>query len=640
MSITKVVSAEDAVSVIHSGDVVASSGYGGHGVSEEVLAALETRFVESQSPRDLTLVWAGGQGDLGTKGLNHLGHEGLLKRTIGGHYGLLPSIEQLAVEEKIEAYNLPEGILVHLYRSIASGAAGITSTVGVGTFVDPRLEGGKVNGAAMDDLVELTEREDGTWLFYKGFPIDVALIRGTTADEFGNLTTEKEAASLEILELAMAAKASNGYVICQVEQIAEAGSLDSRQVRVPGILVDAVVQASPGNHMQTFGTPYNPAMSGALRVPIESLSPLELNTRTAIARRAAMELEADSVVNVGLGLPELVGQVAGDESLEDLVTFTVDTGVIGGVPLSGLDFGGAINREAVISHSSAFDFIDGGGLDTVFLGLAECDSHGNVNVSRFGNRIAGCGGAINLTQRSKNVVFLTPFTSGGLEAVIEQGQVEIRQEGRYGKFVDKVGQVTFSGEVALSQQQNITYVTERCVMKLGSHGLELTEIAPGVDMESQILSLLPFDVVVDDPRSMDKAIFESGPMGLREQMLDIGIGNRLTYDKNTNTVFMDFSGMHIRTPDDVAQVVQGVDRLLGSLDGRVNSVINYDRFNLDEAAVQSYADAVKYVSNTYYLQDGVTRYSTNAFMRLKLGRELANRELDPTVYESPEDADT
>lgn len=388
MPISKMVTAADAVSVIRDGDIVASSGWGGHGVAEAVLAAIEQRYLTRESPTDLTLVWAGGQGDGADRGLNHLGHEGLLRCTIGGHYGLVPKIERLAIDEKIEAYNLPEGVLVHLYRNIASGSPGVLSTVGIGTFVDPRIEGGKVNKSAVEDIVEVTHRGSEDWLFYRGFPIDVAIIRGTTADPLGNITTEKEAVSLEILQLAMAARASGGYVICQVERVAEAGSLDSRDVRVPGILVDAVVVSEPEQHTQSWDTVYNPAMSGEIRIPTESLDPLSLDGRTVIARRAAMELRADDVVNVGLGLPELVGRVAGEEGIHDLVTFTIDTGVIGGVPMSGFDFGAAVNREALVDHASSFDFIDGGGLSTVFLGVAECDAFGNVNVSRFGNRLA------------------------------------------------------------------------------------------------------------------------------------------------------------------------------------------------------------------------------------------------------------
>jgi propionate CoA-transferase len=470
MSISKIVSATDAVSVIRDGDVVASSGWGGHGVAEAVLAAIEHRYITENSPTGLTLVWAGGQGDGAERGLNHLGHEGLLRCTIGGHYGLVPKIERLAIDEKIEAYNLPEGVLVHLFRNTASGSPGVLSTVGIGTFVDPRIEGGKVNQSATKDIVELTHRGNEEWLFYEGFPVDVAIIRGTTADPLGNITTEKEAVSLEILHLAMAARASGGYVICQVERVAESGSLDSRDVRVPGILVDAVVVADAAQHTQSWDTVYNPAMSGELRIPTQSLETLPLDARTVIARRAAMELGADDVVNVGLGLPELVGRVAGEEDIHDLVTFTIDTGVIGGVPLSGFDFGAAINREALVDHASSFDFIDGGGLDTVFLGVAECDADGNVNVSRFGNRLAGCGGAINLTQRTNNVVFLTTFSSGGLDVSISGGALEIIAEGRFGKFTGSVGQITFGSKLANAKLQNITYITERCVFKLGPDG--------------------------------------------------------------------------------------------------------------------------------------------------------------------------
>jgi propionate CoA-transferase len=639
MTISKVVGAREAVAVIHDRDVIVSSGYGGHGVAEEILAALEQRFIDDTAPRDLTLVWAGGQGDSENRGLNHLGHPGLLKRVIGGHYGLVPKIVALAVDEKVEAYNLPEGVLVHLYRSIASGAPGILTTIGIGTFVDPRIEGGKVNKSATDDIVEVTQRGHETWLFYKGFPVDVAIIRGTTADPFGNMTIEREAATLETLDLAMAAKASGGYVICQVERVAEAGSLDSRDVQVPGILIDAIVVAQRERHSQTWDTNYNPAMSGEIRIPVETLAPLPIDARTVVARRAALELEADAVVNIGVGLPELVGRVAGDERIQDLVTFTLDTGVIGGIPLSGFAFGGAVNREAVIDHASAFDFIDGGGLDTVFLGVAECDGLGNVNVSRFGKRIAGCGGAINLTQRTQNVVFLTPFSSGGMEARIEEGRLTINREGRFCKFVKEVSQITFSAEVANERGQNIIFITERCVLRLGTSGLVLTEIAPGVDLERDILGLLPFELSVDGPAQMDSALFLPGLMGLRAEMLELRIEDRLSYDETSNTVFMDFSGMHVRTPEDVKSITDAVDELLGPLGRRVKSIVNYDRFQLDEAVVDRYADAVRYVQEAYYLEGGVTRHSTNAFMRLKLGRELEKRRLKPAIYEDTEQAD-
>lgn len=637
MSVSKVVSARDAVSVVRDGDVVASSGWGGHGVAEAVLRALEERFIEDDQPRDLTLVWAGGQGDGAERGLNHLGHDRLLKRTIGGHYGLVPKLAQLAVDERIEAYNLPEGIILNLYRNTAGGAPGVLSSIGVGTFVDPRVEGGKVNQAATEDIVELSGRTDQDLLFYKGFPIDVAIIRGTTADPLGNVSLEYEATRLEVLELAMAAHASGGYVICQVERVAEPGSLDSRDVRVPGILVDAVVRADGSDRDQTWDIPYDPAMSGEVRIPLESLDPPPLDARTIIARRAAFELAADAIVNVGLGLPELVGAVAGEEGIQDLITFTIDTGVVGGVPLSGFSFGAAANREAVVSHSASFDLIDGGGLDTVFLGLAECDETGNVNVSRFGDRIAGCGGAINLTQRTRHVVFLTTFTSGGLDIGLADGTITIRREGKVAKFVEQVGQVTFNAGVARASGQHVIYVTERCVLGLDESGLRLAEVAPGIDIEKDILRLLPFQIAADDVETMRRELFLTPRMGLRAALLDLRIQDRLSYDEASNTVFMDYSGMHVRNQGDVDAIVEAVDDLLGPLRRRVNSVVNYDRFQLDESAVDAYADAVRYVERTYYVPDGVTRHSTNAFTRLKLGRELAKRELSSSMSEAAPD---
>ncbi len=436
MSIRKVVTADEAVALVQDEDVVASSGYGGNGTPEALFEALEKRFVENAAPRGLTLIWAGGQGDGRSRGLNHFGHEGLLKRTIGGHYGLIPSIERLALEDKIEAYNIPEGVLTHLYRDIAAGKPGTLSRVGIGTFVDPRIEGGKVNKAAKDDIVELSELGGEEVLFFKAFPINVALIRGTTADPEGNVTMEKEALRLETLALAMAARNSGGIVLCQVERIAEGGSLEARRVRVPGVLVDAVVVAEPEQHMQTYRTDYNPGLSGELRVPIDTIPSLPLDEKKVIARRAALELLPNSIINLGLGLPDSVGVVAAEERVQDLVTLTVDPGIIGGVPLGGDDFGAALNFDAAIDHPYQFDFIDGGGLDMACLGFAECDGAGNINASRFGKRLSGCGGFINISQNSKKVVFVGTFTSGGFKAEVKDGAMVIHQEGKFRKFVD------------------------------------------------------------------------------------------------------------------------------------------------------------------------------------------------------------
>ena len=636
MSLKKVISAEDAIAIVQDEDVLATSGYGGNGTPDQLIVSLERRFLETGSPKDLTLVFAGGQGDGKKKGLNHLGHSGLLRRVIGGHYGLIPEIEKLAVENKIEAYNIPEGVITHLYRDIASGKPGTLSRVGLGTFVDPREEGGKVNDITTQDIVELVELGGKQTLFYKAFPINVAFIRGTTADPDGNVTMERESLLLENLSMAIAAKNSGGYVICQVERIAQEGSLDSRQVKIPGVMVDCVVVAESEHHMQTYGTQYNPAYSGEVRIPPQTLDRMELNERKIIARRAALELAPNSVINLGIGLPDCVGTIAGEEKIQDLITLTVDPGVIGGVPMGGLDFGAAVNCQAVIDHGSQFDFIDGGGLDSAYLGMAQADKSGNVNASRFGRRLSGCGGFINISQNSQKVIFLSTFSSSGLEIEIDDGRERIVKEGKIVKFVDRVGQITFSGRYAAENDQEVLYITERCVFRLTESGLELTEVAPGIDIESDILEKMPFAPEVRDPIEMDDSIFRPEPMGLRSRFLDIHIDDRISYDAAKNTLFLDFAGMRVRNEADLAAIKKAVDSTLEPLGKRVYSIVNYDRFMADDDIISEYLDLVKYVEDKYYLS--VSRYTNSGFLRLKLGKELGRRRVSSRIYESSEEA--
>jgi propionate CoA-transferase len=632
----KIIPVEDAIAIVRDGDVLATTGYGGNGTPDQLFVALEKRFLETGGPRDLTLIFAGGQGDAKDKGLNHLGHTGLLKRTIGGHYGLMPKVAALVAANEIEAYNLPEGVITHLYRDIAAGKPGTLSKVGLATFVDPRQEGGKMNARTTEDLVQVLTLFGREYLYYRGMPIKIAFIRGTTADPNGNITTEKESLTLENLAMAIAAKNSHGYVICQVERIAAEGTLDARQVKIPGALVDCVVIAEPEHHMQTYGTQYNPAFSGEVRIPLQAIKPLPLDERKIIARRAAMELGANSVVNFGIGMPDCIPSVASEEKLHDLMTLTVDPGVIGGVPMGGLDFGAAVNWQAVIDHCSQFDFIDGGGLDAAFLGFAECDSGGSVNASRFGSRIAGCGGFINISQNAKKVVFVSNFASGGAESVVEEGRLRIVREGKHIKFVERLGQVTFSGPLAAEREQDVLYVTERCVFRLTPAGLELAEVAPGINVERDILARLPFAPIVRTPALMDAAIFLPAPMGLRERMLDVHIDDRLSYDPQTNTVFMNYAGMRVKDKRDVETIVAAVDRLLGPLGKRVNSIVNYDGFTIDDEAVADYMEAVRYVEQTYYIK--VSRYTNSGFMRLKLGHELEKRRLSARVFETGREA--
>ncbi len=633
MRLKKIIEAEDAVAVIHDGDVIASAGYGGNGTPDQLFVALEKRFLESGAPRDLTLVFAGGQGDMKDKGLNRLGHTGLVKRVIGGHFGLIPRIEKLAVGNQIEAYNLPEGILTHLYRDIGAGKPGTLSPVGLGTYIDPRHGGGRMNAMTTEDIVRLIEIDGEEFLFFKAFPIKVALIRGTTADPDGNITAEREALTLENLALAIAARNSGGIVLAQVERIAAEGSLDARRVQVPGVLVDCVVLAEPEHHMQTYGTQFSPAFAGELRVPHKKIQAVDLSERKIIARRAVLELSPNSVINVGVGtVPDHVPLVAGEERVQDLITLTVDPGVMGGVPMSGLDFGAAVNYQAVIDHCSAFDFIDGGGLDAAFLGFGECDARGNVNASRFGARIPGCGGFIDISQNAKKIVLVGTFTSGGLEVAIENGRLRIAKEGKFSKFVAAIGQTTFSADYARHRRQDVLYVTERCVFRLSEEGLTLTELAPGIELERDILAQMPFRPAIDGPRTMDPVIFQPQPMGLRERMLDIRIGDRLSYDAASNSVYMNYAGMRVRNEEDIRVIVDAVDALLGPLGKRVHSIVNYERFSCDDDVFDRYVDAVKYVEETYYLD--VKRYTSGAFLRHKLGSELVKRQITSEVLGS------
>jgi propionate CoA-transferase len=632
----KIVSAEAALAIVQDRDVVVTSGYGGHGVPEALLAALEERFVASGSPRDLTIVHATGQGDMGERGLNRLAHAGLVKRVIGGYYGLSPKLADLALSGEVEAYNFPEGCLLQLYRDIATGKPGTFSRVGLGTFIDPRQDGGKMNKVTTEDLVELMTLDGEEWLFYRRFPVNVALIRGTTADTNGNVSVEREALVLEDLTLAMAAKNSSGYVICQVERIAEAGSLPSRKVRIPGILVDCVVVAEPRHHMQNYGTDYNPAFSGEIRVPHQAVEPLPLDERKIIARRCALELRANSVINLGIGMPEGIGAVCNEERVYRYLTLTADPGIVGGVPMNGLDFGAAVNAEALLDHTTAFDFIDGGGLDIAFLGMAQADQEGNVNSSKFGTRMTGCGGFINISQNSHNVVFIGTFRAGGLAVALEDGQLRIVSEGRHPKFVKAVEQITFSAAVARERGQPVLFVTERCVFSLRPEGLELVEVAPGIDIERDILAGLEFKPIVDEPVRMDPRIFLPAAMGLKDEMLSMSLGDRIHYDQASNTIFLNFAGLRVKTSRDVDDIRTAVEARMQAVDKRMHAVVNYDNFVIDEDVMDEYADLVRYIDSTYYLS--VHRYTTSAFLRLKLGKELGRRNLSSRIYESPEEA--
>lgn len=516
MKLSKVMSLEKAISLIPDGAAVGIGGFIGCGHPQEFSVGLEESFLKTGHPNNLTIMFSAGIGDGTDKlGLNMLGHEGLLKRIIGGHWGLIPKLQKLVFENKVEGYNLPLGTISLMFRDIAGHRPGTFTKIGMKTFVDPRVDGGKMNACTTEDLVELIHLHGEEWLLYKAFPLNVALIRATYCDEDGNATMVKEAATLDSLSIAQAAKNSGGIVLLQVEAVVANGTLDPRMVKIPGIYVDGIVVSRPQNHMQTYAAQYNPAFSGEVKVPVDSIPPMPLSERKVICRRAVMELDPSAIINLGIGMPEGIANVANEEGLPGL-KLTVEAGGIGGIPNAGTAFGTCTNPDVIIDQPYQFDFYDGGGLGQAFLGLAECDSNGNINVSRFGPKIAGCGGFINITQTSPIVVYCGTFTAGGLKLSIEDGKLHILQEGRVKKFKNAIEQITFSAEYAKETGQKVVYVTERAVFELVDGVLTLTEIAPGVDFEKDIVAQMEFQPhVADDLKIMDERLFKSEIMGLK-----------------------------------------------------------------------------------------------------------------------------
>ena len=588
-----------------------------------MIIALEKRFLETGHPRDLTLVFAAAPGDAGDRGLNRLAHPGLIKRVIGGHWSLVPKIAKMAVDNQIEAYNLPLGCVSQMYRVIAGGKPGLRTKVGLRTFVDPRLDGGRMNERTTEELVTLDEIDGEEWLFYKSFKVDVAFLRGTTADEFGNTTMEREVLKLDVCSSAMAVHNSHGVVIVQVERVAERGSLNPNRVLIPGNLVGCVVVSEPENHCQTYATPYKKAFSGELRVPLEECGDEPLTVRKIIARRAALELPIEGVVNLGIGVPEGVAAVAAEEELLDYVSLTAEAGTIGGIPQSGLDFGAALNPDAVIATNTQFDFYDGGGIDMACLGMAQVDSQGNVNVSKFNSRFAGAGGFINISQNAARVVFAGSFTAGGLKVDIDDGKLKIIQEGKNRKFIKEVEHITFSGEFAVEKKQPVLYVTERCVFAMSNKGFELIEVAPGIDIEHDILAHMDFKPIVNNVSFMDEKIFVQQCMNLKSSLVEAPISHRIQLDLDNHQLSVNLRGYKVKQSRDIELIRLRVEELCKPLSKPVDMVAWYDGFSLNPNMRDGYNDMITDLEEKFYKTS--IRYIRDPFLRLKLADELQKR---------------
>lgn len=519
----KVVSPEDAVSLIKDNMTVVTEGFN-RTVHPEVLSrALEDRFLNSGSPKNLTLVYSGGMGELPvTDGhgwaVNHYAKEGLLKKVICGHLALAPDLGKLVFSNKIEAYNIPQGTIAHMFRDSAARKAGTITRVGLGTFVDPRQEGCRLNAvstAPVNEVVVLAGEEN---LFYPRIDFDFCMLRGTYADEKGNISMERECLVVDNLAVAQAVHRNGGTVVVQVSKVVRAGSLNPHNVIIPSILVDYVVVVPEPQNMWELPQADIDVFCGQVRVPDEAAVPQAvspLNERKVIARRAAFELAKGAAVNLGTGMPELVATIAAEEGVFNDFSLTVEAGAVGGLPQPRPMFGSSINVECIVTQSQQFDFYDGGGLDLAFLGLAETDPIGNINVSKMGTKIPGAGGFINIASNARKLFFCGTFTGKGLKVAIRDGQVVIEQEGSIRKFLNKIEQITYSGKMAMEQGQTVLFITERAVFELKSDGIHLIEVAPGISVEKDILAHMDFAPIIDGaPRVMDARIFQPGLMNL------------------------------------------------------------------------------------------------------------------------------
>lgn len=491
---------------------------------ETILKEIERRFLEEGHPRDLTFFHTCGQAAMKTPfGMTHLAHEGLIRRVIGGHWGQSPEMMNLISNNIIEAYNLPQGQMANMFHSMALREPGKISKIGLGTYIDPRIEGGKMNQKTKEcghDVVAVVNIDGEEYIQYKEVPINTLVFRGTYADEFGNISTEREAMVLEILPAVMATKRWGGKVICQVEHIVKSGSIRPKDVVVPGVLVDAVVKCDDPitEHRQTYSWYYDPSYTGEVRAPESAAAPIPVTARKVIGRRALMELVPDSIINIGTGIPnDVIGPIVAEENMADCITVTVESGIYGGIPAATIDFGIAMNAQALISHDRQFEYYNGAGIDFTFMGAGQMDQHGNVNATRMGNKAPGAGGFIDITSTARNVVFCSTFTGGGLKTSFNpETGLTIEQEGEFKKLVKDVQQISYNGKLAQERGQNMWYVTERAVFKLTENGPMLIEIAEGVDLQKDILDQMEFQpLIAENLARTPKTLYADGCCNIR-----------------------------------------------------------------------------------------------------------------------------
>lgn len=519
----KFISGTQAAEIINSNSTVLTVGMTLVSAAETVLTALEKRFLETNEPNNLTLIHSAGQSDR-NRGIQHFAHEGMVTRIIGSHWGLQPKWMQMIYENKVEAYCLPQGQMALMYREVGAGLPGRFSKVGLGTFIDPRVEGGKMNERTkeLEDITEIIKINGEEYIFYKGIPVDYVIIRGTTVDEMGNITTDEEAMKLEVFAAVMVAKRYGGKVIAQVKNVAKNGSLHPKHVVVPGVFVDYVVVCDDPvhDHRQTSSWYFDPAYCGDLREPESSTEPIPLTERKAIGRRALMCAQKGCVINLGTGIPnDVIGAIIAEENASDDIIITVESGIYGGVQAGGIDFGIGKNLFAMIEHDNQMVYYNGAGVDVTFMGAGQMDKFGNINATKLGTLPTGAGGFVDITQNAKHVVFCSTFTAKGLKTEFKDKKLRVVQEGAVKKLVNEVSQISYNGQLAIKKGQKMHYVTERAVFELRECGPVLIEIAQGIDLEKDILANMEFvPHIASDLKIMDPDIYSNGSCHLTEKL--------------------------------------------------------------------------------------------------------------------------